>query len=145
MIIAQPGLNVHFIPNTLTSLPYPVTIKDRCHGVCCRQAGESGRLGHKKHPGFLQGNTIGALFRYYGKPAGSNQAAPAALVNFRLLLLPSGPDKIHGMTPHGTQSSSPTDRASIPYPNAHCKLFFQTCHGDGSPDNILSVPATPAL
>jgi len=43
------------------------------------------------------------------KPAGSNQAAPAALVNFRLLLLPSGPDKIHGMTPHGTQSSSPTD------------------------------------
>ena len=36
------------------------------------------------------------------------------------------------MTPHGTQSSSPTDRDSIPYPNAHCKLFFQTCHGDGS-------------
>ncbi len=48
------------------------------------------------------------------------------------MLLPSGPDKIHSMTPHGTQSSSPTDKASIPYPNAHCKLFFQTCHGDGS-------------
>ena len=43
------------------------------------------------------------------RPAGSNQAAPAARANIRLLLLPSGPDKIHSMTPHGTQSSSPTD------------------------------------
>ena len=43
------------------------------------------------------------------RPVGSNQAAPAARANFRLLLLPSDPDKIHGMVPHGTQSSSPTD------------------------------------
>ena len=43
------------------------------------------------------------------KPANSDQAAPAAHVNFRLLLLPSDPDKIHGMTPHGTQSSSLAD------------------------------------
>ena len=44
-------------------------------------------------------------------PTDSNQAAPAALANFRLLLLPSDPDKIHGMTPHGTQSSSSADKS----------------------------------
>ena len=48
------------------------------------------------------------------KPAGSDRAAPAAHANFCLLLLPSGPDKIHSMTPHGTQSSSPTDFDIIP-------------------------------
>lgn len=76
------------------------------------------------------------------KPAGSNQAAPAALVNFRLLLLPSGPDKIHSMTPHGTQSSSPTDRFSIPHPSRHCKLFFSQSHSKKifQSFSIASVP-----
>jgi len=28
------------------------------------------------------------------------------------------------MTPHGTQSSSPTDTETIPHPRGKCKLFF---------------------
>ena len=48
------------------------------------------------------------------KPAGSNRAAPAARANFCLLLLPFDPDKIHSMTPHRTQSSSPTCLIIIP-------------------------------
>ena len=58
------------------------------------------------------------------RPMGSNQAAPAALAKIRLLLLPSGPDKIHGMTPHGTQSSSPTDWMIIAHRPRKCKRFF---------------------
>ena len=65
------------------------------------------------------------------KPAGSNQAAPAARANIRLLLLPSGPDKIHSMTPHGTQSSSPTDWMIIAQGGPKCKLFFIRAHETG--------------
>ncbi len=54
------------------------------------------------------------------KPAGSNRASPAARVKIRLLLLPFGPDKIHSMTPHGTQLSSPTSQIIIPrFPAAY--------------------------
>ena len=56
------------------------------------------------------------------KPVGSNQATPAARANFCLLLLPSGPDKIHSMTPHGTQSSSPTDLIIISPNPIHVNL-----------------------
>lgn len=55
------------------------------------------------------------------KPADSNQAIPAALAKFCLLLLPSDPDKFHSMTPHGTQLSSPADLNSIPCSEAKCK------------------------
>lgn len=37
-------------------------------------------------------------------PYGLGLSIPAAHAKFRLLLLPSGPDKFHGMTPHGTQT-----------------------------------------
>lgn len=46
---------------------------------------------------------------YNKKSTGLEPGNLAAHTNFRLLLLPSGPDKIHSMTPHGTQPSSPTD------------------------------------
>lgn len=40
------------------------------------------------------------------KPMGSNQAAPAARANIRLLLLPSGPDKVHTLALHEFHPSS---------------------------------------
>ena len=72
------------------------------------------------------------------RPTGSDQAAPAALANFRLLLLPSDPDKIHGMTPHGTQSSSPVDQMILSHITGKCKHFLLTVQGSRMNEEIIS-------
>ena len=45
----------------------------------------------------------------------------AARVKICLLLLPSGPDKIHSMTPHETQPFPYGTKVIIPHPAAFCK------------------------
>ena len=57
------------------------------------------------------------------KPVDSNRVLPAARAKFRLMLLPSGPDMIHSMTPHGTQLSSPTGLMIIAYPEGNFNPF----------------------
>ena len=55
----------------------------------------------------------GGILRPKENPTDSDQAYPAARANFCLVLLPSGPDTIRSMTPHGTRSSSPVEQRIV--------------------------------
>lgn len=50
------------------------------------------------------------MFQKHKNIHGLGAGLSAAHANFRLMLLPFGPDMVHGMTPHGARPSSPVDK-----------------------------------
>ena len=59
-------------------------------------------------------------------PPGLEPSIPAARAKFALLLLPSGPDKVHGMTPHGAQTViARVDKAHYSIPGPVWQGFFR--------------------
>ena len=83
------------------------------------------------------------LAQYKKKPPDLAPGDFAAHAKFRLLLLPSGPDKIHGMTSHETRWSS-IRRQFILY-HAFSGIASPILRGDGKARICLGLMRLPAL